>query len=76
MNKVIEIEDLVKLLESLNPNPDPTLDLDKYNYNSGIEKNEIGIDVSSGICGSDGIKKDNLRISSFMKSVNSIQYSS
>ncbi|KAI3677465.1 hypothetical protein L2E82_51679 [Cichorium intybus] len=33
-----------------------------------------GVDVGSGICGSDGIKKDNLRISSFMKSVNSVQY--
>lgn len=33
-----------------------------------------GVDVSSGICGSDGIKKDKLRISSFMKSVNSVRY--
>jgi phosphoribosylanthranilate isomerase len=33
-----------------------------------------GIDVSSGICASDGIRKDQLRISSFMSAVNSTQY--
>ncbi|CAK9173545.1 unnamed protein product [Ilex paraguariensis] len=33
-----------------------------------------GIDVSSGICGPDGIQKDKLRISSFMSAVNSVQY--
>ncbi|XP_031375172.1 N-(5'-phosphoribosyl)anthranilate isomerase 1, chloroplastic-like isoform X2 [Punica granatum] len=31
-----------------------------------------GIDVSSGICGSDGINKDQLRISSFMTAVRSM----
>ncbi|KAI3950739.1 hypothetical protein MKW92_027321 [Papaver armeniacum] len=33
-----------------------------------------GIDVSSGICGSDGIQKDPSRISSFMSAVNSVRY--
>lgn len=33
-----------------------------------------GVDVSSGICGSDGIQKDPLRISSFMSNVNSLSY--
>lgn len=33
-----------------------------------------GIDVSSGICASDGIQKDQLRISSFMSAVRSIDY--
>ncbi|GFZ15012.1 phosphoribosylanthranilate isomerase 2 [Actinidia rufa] len=33
-----------------------------------------GVDVSSGICGSDGIQKDESRISSFMRAVNSINY--
>lgn len=33
-----------------------------------------GIDVSSGICASDGIQKDHSRISSFMKAVHSIHY--
>ncbi|CAK9135799.1 unnamed protein product [Ilex paraguariensis] len=33
-----------------------------------------GIDVSSGICGSDGIQKDKSRISSFISAVNSVQY--
>ncbi|KAG6393529.1 hypothetical protein SASPL_147772 [Salvia splendens] len=33
-----------------------------------------GIDVSSGICGPDGIQKDKSRISSFMEAVNSVQY--
>ncbi|KAL7586761.1 hypothetical protein Lser_V15G36128 [Lactuca serriola] len=33
-----------------------------------------GVDVSSGICASDGIQKDKSRISSFMTSVNSVQY--
>lgn len=33
-----------------------------------------GIDVSSGICGPDGIQKDKLRIFSFMKAVNSVAY--
>ncbi|KAM7494787.1 hypothetical protein LguiB_029396 [Lonicera macranthoides] len=33
-----------------------------------------GIDVSSGICASDGIRKDELRISSFMSAVNSVSY--
>ncbi|CAL5363887.1 unnamed protein product [Camellia sinensis] len=33
-----------------------------------------GIDVSSGICASDGIKKDESRISSFMRAVNAIHY--
>ncbi|KAK4786452.1 hypothetical protein SAY86_003141 [Trapa natans] len=32
-----------------------------------------GIDVSSGICGPDGINKDQLRISSFMTAVHSLQ---
>ncbi|GAB4831962.1 hypothetical protein Ancab_005978 [Ancistrocladus abbreviatus] len=32
-----------------------------------------GIDVSSGICGSDGIRKDQSRISSFMNAVKSVQ---
>lgn len=33
-----------------------------------------GIDVSSGICGPDGIQKDELQILSFMKAVNSVHY--
>ncbi|KAM7262590.1 hypothetical protein ACFE04_000273 [Oxalis oulophora] len=33
-----------------------------------------GIDVSSGICGSDGIQKDQSRISSFMDAVSSVNY--
>ncbi|KAI3877001.1 hypothetical protein MKX03_024586 [Papaver bracteatum] len=33
-----------------------------------------GIDVSSGICGSDGIQKDPSRISSFMCAVKSVRY--
>lgn len=33
-----------------------------------------GIDVSSGICASDGIQKDRSRISSFMTAVNSVHY--
>ncbi|KAG6665908.1 hypothetical protein CIPAW_02G193000 [Carya illinoinensis] len=33
-----------------------------------------GIDVSSGICASDGIQKDQSRISSFMNAVNSVHY--
>ncbi|MCL7051883.1 hypothetical protein MKW94_013002, partial [Papaver nudicaule] len=33
-----------------------------------------GIDVSSGICGSDGIQKDPSRIASFMSAVNSVRY--
>ncbi|EEF34056.1 N-(5'-phosphoribosyl)anthranilate isomerase 1, chloroplastic isoform X2 [Ricinus communis] len=33
-----------------------------------------GVDVSSGICGSDGIKKDQSRISSFMSAVRSASY--
>ncbi|KAL6186198.1 hypothetical protein ACLB2K_042319 [Fragaria x ananassa] len=33
-----------------------------------------GIDVSSGICGQDGIQKDPLRISSFMSAVHSVTY--
>ncbi|CAN1174826.1 N-(5'-phosphoribosyl)anthranilate isomerase 1, chloroplastic [Linum perenne] len=33
-----------------------------------------GVDVSSGICGSDGINKDQSRISSFMTAVRSISY--
>uniref|UniRef100_A0A5B7BAI8 phosphoribosylanthranilate isomerase n=1 Tax=Davidia involucrata TaxID=16924 RepID=A0A5B7BAI8_DAVIN len=33
-----------------------------------------GVDVSSGICVSDGIQKDKSRISSFMSAVNSIHY--
>ncbi|XP_052199385.1 N-(5'-phosphoribosyl)anthranilate isomerase 1, chloroplastic-like isoform X2 [Diospyros lotus] len=33
-----------------------------------------GIDVSSGICASDGIQKDEYRISSFMRAVNSVNY--
>ncbi|KAJ9160344.1 hypothetical protein P3X46_025755 [Hevea brasiliensis] len=33
-----------------------------------------GVDVSSGICGSDGIKKDQSKISSFMSAVRSVQY--
>ncbi|KAJ4978503.1 hypothetical protein NE237_009283 [Protea cynaroides] len=33
-----------------------------------------GIDVSSGICGSDGVQKDRSRISSFMTIVKSVQY--
>ncbi|KAI3931723.1 hypothetical protein MKW92_031885 [Papaver armeniacum] len=35
-----------------------------------------GIDVSSGICGSDCIQKDPSRISSFMSAVNSVRYRS
>ncbi|XP_042513794.1 N-(5'-phosphoribosyl)anthranilate isomerase 1, chloroplastic-like [Macadamia integrifolia] len=33
-----------------------------------------GIDVSSGICASDGVQKDQSRISSFMTAVNSVHY--
>lgn len=33
-----------------------------------------GIDVSSGICGPDGIQKDKSRISSFIEAVNSVNY--
>lgn len=33
-----------------------------------------GVDVSSGICTSDGISKDPVRISSFMSKVNSVSY--
>ncbi|XP_028752770.1 N-(5'-phosphoribosyl)anthranilate isomerase 1, chloroplastic-like isoform X1 [Neltuma alba] len=33
-----------------------------------------GVDVSSGICASDGIQKDQSRITSFMKAVHSVQY--
>ncbi|KAG5557997.1 hypothetical protein RHGRI_008042 [Rhododendron griersonianum] len=33
-----------------------------------------GVDVSSGVCASDGIQKDESRISSFMGAVNSIKY--
>lgn len=33
-----------------------------------------GVDVSSGICASDGIQKDTSRISSFMTAVNSVRY--
>ncbi|XP_010666921.1 N-(5'-phosphoribosyl)anthranilate isomerase 1, chloroplastic isoform X2 [Beta vulgaris subsp. vulgaris] len=33
-----------------------------------------GVDVSSGICGSDGIRKDESRISAFMSAVNSLRY--
>ncbi|XP_024026842.1 N-(5'-phosphoribosyl)anthranilate isomerase 1, chloroplastic-like, partial [Morus notabilis] len=33
-----------------------------------------GVDVSSGICTSDGIQKDQSRISSFMNAVQSMQY--
>ncbi|XP_073298432.1 N-(5'-phosphoribosyl)anthranilate isomerase 1, chloroplastic [Primulina huaijiensis] len=33
-----------------------------------------GIDVSSGICGPDGIQKDELQILSFMKAVHSVHY--
>ncbi|KAG6763777.1 hypothetical protein POTOM_031217 [Populus tomentosa] len=33
-----------------------------------------GVDVSSGICGSDGINKDRSRIVSFMKAVHSVRY--
>lgn len=33
-----------------------------------------GIDVSSGICASDGIQKDKSRILSFMEAVNSVDY--
>ncbi|GAU37001.1 hypothetical protein TSUD_150370 [Trifolium subterraneum] len=33
-----------------------------------------GVDVSSGICGSDGIQKDQSRIASFMDAVHSVQY--
>lgn len=33
-----------------------------------------GVDVSSGICASDGIQKDQLRISSFMNAVHSMHY--
>lgn len=33
-----------------------------------------GVDVSSGICGSDGIHKDQSRISSFMNAVRSVNY--
>jgi phosphoribosylanthranilate isomerase len=33
-----------------------------------------GVDVSSGICASDGIQKDQSRIASFMDAVHSVQY--
>lgn len=33
-----------------------------------------GIDVSSGICGPDGIQKDKSRILSFMNAVQSVHY--
>ncbi|KAJ4841215.1 N-(5'-phosphoribosyl)anthranilate isomerase 1, chloroplastic [Turnera subulata] len=33
-----------------------------------------GVDVSSGICGPDGIKKDQSRVSSFMSAVRSVSY--
>lgn len=33
-----------------------------------------GIDVSSGICGPDGLQKDKLRISFFIDAVNSVRY--
>lgn len=33
-----------------------------------------GIDVSSGICGTDGIQKDKSKISSFITAVRSVQY--
>lgn len=33
-----------------------------------------GVDVSSGICSSDGIQKDPARISSFMSKVNSLSF--
>ncbi|CAK9323859.1 unnamed protein product [Citrullus colocynthis] len=33
-----------------------------------------GVDVSSGICGSDGIRKDLIRIKSFFKAVHSVNY--
>jgi len=33
-----------------------------------------GVDVSSGICGSDGINKDQSRIVSFMNAVHSVRY--
>ena len=33
-----------------------------------------GVDVSSGICASDGIRKDQSRITSFMNAVHSVQY--
>lgn len=33
-----------------------------------------GVDVSSGICASDGIQKDLMQISSFMKAVNSMRH--
>ncbi|KAL8552132.1 hypothetical protein ACS0TY_000993 [Phlomoides rotata] len=34
----------------------------------------MGIDVSSGICGPDGLQKDKLRISSFINAVSSVRY--
>lgn len=33
-----------------------------------------GVDVSSGICGDDGLQKDPLKISTFMSKVKSVQY--
>ncbi|XP_038723402.1 N-(5'-phosphoribosyl)anthranilate isomerase 1, chloroplastic-like [Tripterygium wilfordii] len=33
-----------------------------------------GVDVSSGICGSDGLQKDQSRISSFMSAIHSVKY--
>lgn len=33
-----------------------------------------GVDVSSGICASDGIQKDQSRIASFMNAAHSVQY--
>ncbi|KAG6599993.1 N-(5'-phosphoribosyl)anthranilate isomerase 1, chloroplastic-like [Cucurbita moschata] len=36
--------------------------------------NPQGVDVSSGICGSDGIQKDLTRINSFLKAVHSVKY--
>ncbi|KAH7658276.1 Phosphoribosylanthranilate isomerase protein [Dioscorea alata] len=43
-------------------------------YEAVITLKPDGVDVSSGICASDGIQKDPSRISSFMSKVNSVSY--
>ncbi|XP_004309745.1 PREDICTED: uncharacterized protein LOC101304244 [Fragaria vesca subsp. vesca] len=42
--KKAEVEGLVKQLESQNPTPDPTVNLEKHNYNSRLKKNKAGIE--------------------------------
>ncbi|XP_074280491.1 N-(5'-phosphoribosyl)anthranilate isomerase 1, chloroplastic-like isoform X2 [Silene latifolia] len=41
---------------------------------AAITLHPTGVDVSSGICGADGIQKDRSRIYAFMSSVNSVKY--